>query len=49
MGGGGWRYILGEWGWVKIFYGCVRECLGMVGGIFWVSEGRWTLFYVGWG
>ena len=29
---GGWRHILGEWGWVKIFYVYV----GVSGGIIWV-------------
>ena len=29
-----WSYILGEWGWVYIFYSQV----GIGGGIFWVGE-----------
>ena len=37
--GVGLRYILGECGWVNIFYWCV----GLVGGIFWVGRSGWGL------
>lgn len=36
---GGWRYVLNEWGWLGIFYGCV-----VVGG----SEWRYILSSLGW-
>ena len=46
MGGGGWRYILGEWEWVNIFYGWV----GVAGGIFgWVGVGEHLLWVSGGG
>ena len=40
--GVGSRYILGECGWVDIFYWCV----GLVGGIFWVGRSGWGLVRV---
>ena len=36
VGGGEWRYILGGWGWVDIFYGWV----GVGGHFLWVSGGE---------
>ena len=45
----GWRYILGKWKWMNIFYGWMGW-MWVVGSIFWVG-GRcgygWRYFWVG--
>ena len=35
--GDGWRYILGKWGFVNIFYEWIGV-IGVGGGIFWVGR-----------
>ena len=53
VSGGGWRYILGVWWWVDIFYGWMGVevyfvWVGVGGGIFCVDGGGWTFFMGRW-
>ena len=44
MGGGGWKFLMGRWRWLEVYFGWV----GVAGHFLWVGEGRWTFFMGGW-
>ena len=47
LGGGGWRFILGKWGWLDVSYG-LMGWVRMGLSLFWVGASGWICFMGVW-
>ena len=48
VGRGEWRYILGRWWWMDMFYGWVEVVEGIFGHFLWVDGGEWRYILGKW-